>query len=66
MPGAPIDETFLLGLTITPGDPITGTVTGAGDGGVLAFCGWLQLMAIINDARGRPSAASGGLGAPLS
>jgi hypothetical protein len=62
MAGAPIDGTLVLALTITSRDPITGTVTGAGHGGRLAFCGWLELMAIVNDARGRLSSPADGCG----
>ncbi len=48
-----------LTLTIGAGEPVSGTVIVKGHSEPLAFCGWIELMAVINDLRLRTSPAAG-------
>lgn len=41
----------VLRLELEPGEPLTGSIAVAGQPGA-PFCGWIELMAAVNLARG--------------
>jgi hypothetical protein len=41
----------LISLRIEPGEPITGTLTSNNRTEAAPFCGWMELIAAINDRR---------------
>lgn len=54
-PGGPVLAGAALRLTVEAGEPVSGTVLVDGHSEPLAFCGWIELMAVINDVRQRPT-----------
>ena len=50
----PVPGAASVRLTVFAGDPVSGTVLVDEQGESLPFCGWIELMAVINDVRLRP------------
>lgn len=47
-------QRVVLRLVAEAEDPIAGTVLLEGAGDPIRFCGWIELMAVVNHARQRP------------